>query len=51
MMANFAPKEKQAQLKNRKSIRQKRRLADMDMSKPLNRSDRRAVSAMKRKGK
>ena len=33
------------------SLRQKRRLADMDMSKPLNRSDRRAVSAMKRKGK
>ena len=50
-MANFAPKEKQAQLKSRKSIRQKRRLADMDMSKPLNRSDRRAAAAIKRKGK
>ena len=50
-MANFVPKEKQSNLKSRKSIRPKRRLADMDMSKPLNRSDRRAVSAMKRKGK
>ena len=50
-MANFAPKEKQAQLKSRKSIRQKRRLAGMDMSKPLNRSDRRAAAAIKRKGK
>ena len=33
------------------SIRQKRRLADMDMSKPLNRNDRRAMTAIKRKGK
>ena len=49
MMAK-PPKQDQTQF-NRKSIRQKRRLADMDMSKPLNRSDRRAVSAMKRKGK
>ena len=33
------------------SIRQKRRLADMDMSKPFNRNDRRAMTAIKRKGK